>query len=142
MSAHGSPPGTRGSGSRRRPSYTSPSLRVSDAERTQATDRLSRHYADGRLDESTFSQRLDQAMNAKTQSDLSALFTDLPGAAAPQPAVRRHDRRTPRIVFLVLVIVLAAAAGNALAHTFLPWVLLGLLAAGVLRYGSRQRRRL
>ena len=67
---------------RRRASYANPNLRVSDAERAEAADRLSKHYGDGRLDEAAFNERLDQAMNAKTQSDLNALFTDLPGTEA------------------------------------------------------------
>ncbi len=149
MSAPGNPPVTGGPGPRWRASYTGPNLRVSDAERAEAAERLSGHYADGRLDEATFNERLDQAMSAKIQSDLSALFTDLPGAGAPQPAPRtppavaaggRRARR-PRILFLVFVIVVAAAVGHALANSYVPWVLFGLLAFGWLRYGPRRRGR-
>jgi hypothetical protein len=145
MSAPGNPPWTRASGPSRRASYTGTHLRVSDAERAEAAEQLSRHYADGRLDEATFNERLDQAMSAKTQSDLSALFTDLPGAEAPQPtppAVRGSRARRSRILFLVVIIVIAAAVGQALAHSFVPWVLFGLLVFGWLRYGQRQRGRL
>jgi DUF1707 SHOCT-like domain len=149
MSAPGNPSWTRGPTARRR-AGDAPHLRVSDAERAQAADRLSRHYADGRLDEATFNQRLDQAMNATTQADLSALFTDLPGPHAPPgtqaPAVAEHtgDRRArrPRLLLFALVIVIAAAAGPALAHAVLPWLLVSLLVLAWLRYGPRPRRRL
>lgn len=143
MSTPGNPPWAHGSGSRRRAGYI-PHLRVSDAERAQAADHLSRHYADGRLDEPAFNERLDRAMNAKTQSELSALFTDLPGTQAPPPAEHKRDRRARphRVLFLLFVIVIAAAVGQALAHAFVPWLLLGVLALVWLRFGPRPRRRL
>jgi hypothetical protein len=144
MSAPVNPPRTRGSVPGGQPHGTTPHLRVSDAERTQAADQLAKHYADGRLDEATFNARLDQAMSAKTGADLSALFTDLPGGQAPRPAAPAMRGRRPRrhrILLLVLIIVIAAAAGDALAHSFIPWLLLGLLAIGWLRYGPRPSRR-
>jgi DUF1707 SHOCT-like domain len=143
MSAPGNPPWTHGSGSRRRASYT-PHLRVSDAERAQAADHLSRHYADGRLDEAAFNERLDRAMHATTQSELNALFTDLPGTEAPGTAERERGGRTRplRVLLLVFVIMIAAAAGHALAQSFVPWLLLGVLALAWLRFGPWPRRRL
>ena len=60
-------------------------LRVSDAERNAVADKLSRHYADGRLDEAEFKERLDAAMSAKTQGDLAGLFDDLPPLATEPP---------------------------------------------------------
>jgi Flp pilus assembly protein TadB len=143
MSAPGSPPWTHGSGSRRRAGYT-PHLRVSDADRAQAADRLSRHYADGRLDEPTFNERLDQAMQAKTQSELTALFTDLPETGAPEAAEHSSGGRARRhrVLFLLFVIVIAAAVGHALAESFVPWLLFGVLALVWLRFGPWQRRRL
>ena len=55
---------------RSRAAYGNPSMRISDAERAEVSDRLSQHYGDGRLDEAEFGKRLDQAMHAVTQSDL------------------------------------------------------------------------
>jgi hypothetical protein len=68
-------------------------MRISDAERAEVADRLSKHYGDGRLDQAEFNARLDRAMSAKTQQDLGGLFADLPddeasAAATPQPRVR------------------------------------------------------
>ncbi len=54
------------------------SLRVSDAERAQVADQLSRHYTEGRLDQDEFGRRLDQAMAAKTYRDFTGLLQDLP----------------------------------------------------------------
>jgi uncharacterized protein DUF1707 len=153
MSAPCSPPGTRGSGPFRRASYTRPDMRVSDAERTEAADRLSEHYSAGRLDQATFNERLDRAMTAKTQSDLSGLFTDLPGARPPEPTPEGNGRRrrraraemsgrprASRIAFLVLVVVIAAALGHVLMKVLIPWLVIALVAYLLLRWHGQRRR--
>ena len=49
-------------------------------------ERLSHHFADGRLDQAEFSARLDRATGAKTRRDLDGLFDDLPRLAdEPSP---------------------------------------------------------
>jgi hypothetical protein len=113
-------------------------MRVSDADRAAVADRLSKHYGDGRLDQAEFDERIDQAMRAKTQADLSGLFADLPGDEPPvAPPARQHRPRQRRFIFLVLVVVLAAAVGQALAHSFVLWLLIGLVAFLWLRHGPR-----
>jgi Domain of unknown function (DUF1707) len=130
----------------------SPTMRVSDAERAEVADRLSRHYGDGRLDQAEFNERLDQAMRAKTRQDLNGLFTDLPEGEAAQNAAARqrgqvqhghpqYGRPHHRVLFLVLVIAVTATAGQALARSYIPWFLIGLLVALWLRYGPWPDRR-
>ena len=58
-------------------------IRVSDAERDQAVAELSEHYQAGRLTLEEFDDRSNLALQARTGSDLSGLFTDLPQGAAP-----------------------------------------------------------
>src|SRR5215831_19775698 len=109
----------------RRASQANPNVRVSHAERTEVTDGLSKHYADGRLDEEEFNERLDRAMKAKTRADLDGLFNDLPGeepprppAGPPAPPMVRPPRRPsalPRIAFLAFVAIVAIMVGQALA---------------------------
>ncbi|GAA1397739.1 DUF1707 domain-containing protein [Luteococcus peritonei] len=53
--------------------------RIGDAERDQAAELLREHMAAGRLDHAEFDERLGQALSARTQPELDALFTDLPG---------------------------------------------------------------
>ena len=93
-------------------------LRASDDERNAVADKLSRHYAEGRLDEVEFKNRLDTAMSATTRGDLNGLFDDLPrlqqrarataAAAPPGPALdprrgrRRHRRRARPCPFFPL----------------------------------------
>jgi hypothetical protein len=65
-------------------------MRVSDAERQAAADRLRAAMAEGRLDLLEYDNRLARAYASVTYGDLDGLFADLPagtGAVAPhQPA--------------------------------------------------------
>jgi hypothetical protein len=47
-----------------------------------------------------------------------------------------------RMVFVAVAAVIAAAVGMALLHSFIPWLLVGLVALVGLRYGLRRYRRL
>jgi hypothetical protein len=144
-----SPPWTRGSASRRQASYDSyahPGLRISDAERAEVADRLSRHYGDGRLDQAEFDQRLDQAMRAKTQADLDGLFADLPPAEPSGPPARKRREPRPghpflRILAFALLIVVAIVTAHALLQSFIPWLLIGLIVFWWLRRGPGQYHR-
>jgi Flp pilus assembly protein TadB len=143
MSAPSSPPWFL-TATRRRTSYSS--MRISDAERTEAADLLSKHYGDGRLDEAEFNQRLDQAMRARTYADLSGLFDDLPrteteAAEAPRTPARRPGHRHPSRLFLMVALVIAAAvvAGHALAWFATAWIWLALLGAVLFIAESRRR---
>lgn len=107
-------------------------MRVSDAERSAVGDLLSKHYADGRLDDIEFKERLDKAMSAKTRGDLRGLTADLPPLSAPQSAPVPHRSHHWPLVAAVIVGALAFSAA-ASAWTFgphVPWLL--VLIVGVL----------
>ena len=108
---------------RRRSSYAD--LRISDAERSEVADLLSRHYGDGRLDQAEFNERLDQAMKAKTYKDLS-------GLSAEPVRHRRHLHLNHRALVLLLVVAIAVVAGHALVWSLGPWAWIGLLVVIVL----------
>lgn len=62
-------------------------LRASNAERDDALNLLSAHFADGRLDRAEFDERAEAALAARTRDQLRALFADLPGPGpVPTPA--------------------------------------------------------
>jgi hypothetical protein len=61
-------------------------LRIGDAERTVAADELGEHYAQGRLTTEEHLERLDRVMAARTRSELTPIFSDLPGSAYQVPA--------------------------------------------------------
>jgi hypothetical protein len=114
-------------------------LRVSDADRQAVTDRLSQHFADGRLDQAEFDDRVERAMSAKTRGDLTGLFADLPEAGAP--AVTGHPRRRHHpVLLLALFVVLASAAGHLLWWTVVPVFWLAFVVVAVLLLGRTAGR--
>ena len=118
-----------------------PDLRVSDSERAAVADRLSKHYADGRLDEAEFNERVETAMKAKRQSDFSGLFADLPDGYTSREVAREQRRHTHHgILLLIAVIVIAAIVVEAVVRSFFPWLLLGLLAVLWLRHDRWHHR--
>jgi hypothetical protein len=144
-------------------SSADPQMRISDAERAEVADRLSKHYSDGRLDQAEFNERLDRAMNAKTRADLNGLFADLPAAGEPgQPvkAVRPPDRRpgnrrpVHRVLGLILITIVAIFVARALMWPFfgffgfaghvlfvpVPWILIAIAVFLGWRYATRHRR--
>ena len=145
-------------------SSANPQMRISDADRAEVADRLSKHYSDGRLDQAEFNERLDRAMNAKTQADLNGLFADLPATDEPGKtvkAVRPSDRRprsrhpVQRVLGLILITVVAIFVARALMWPFfgffgffghvlfvpVPWILIAIVGFICWRYATRHRRR-
>jgi Domain of unknown function (DUF1707) len=106
-------------------------LRVSDADRQAVTDRLSQHFADGRLDQAEFDDRVGQAMSAKTRGDLNGLFSDLPETGAPAVTDLPRRRGYP-VLLLVLFVLLASAAAHMLWWVAGPVLWLVFLAAAVM----------
>jgi hypothetical protein len=131
-----------------RAEHVNPQMRVSDAERTEVVDRLSKHYSDGRLDQAEFDRRLDQAMKATTRADLDGLFADLPGGepsgwygSAETERPVRLPRRRHHIGLIILVIVAAVIIGHGVVHFFyFPWLLIAVLAFIWLRHIDNRRR--
>jgi len=62
----------------------SPTIRVSDQDRDHVAQILQAAFAEGRLDDDEFDERMRAALTARTSADLEVLSADLP-AAAPRP---------------------------------------------------------
>jgi len=128
-----------------------PSLRLSDADRSEVAERLSHHYADGRLDHAELDERLGRAMGARTVADLDGIFAGLPTGVGPTAvalstgavgartgrAVRhgpsagdpaRRASRPRRVVWLLVIAVLAAIAGQLLEGMHGGWWVVVLVA--------------
>jgi len=74
--------------------------RASDAERDAATERLQVAFAEGRLNDSEFDQRMRSALTALTRAELAGLLADLPEAAPlvrPGPAALAGGREPGRL---------------------------------------------
>lgn len=124
-------------------------LRIGDAERNDALEVLGEHFAEGRLDREEYDERCQQALAARTASDLTPLFTDLPGrrpaalvpSGSPGPAylppgVRPGAVPRSRVPFLPVLLVLVAMAIILGEFWIIP---LGL--AGWLLFRNAARRR-
>ena len=112
-------------------------MRASDEERNAVADKLSRHFAEGRLDQAEFKTRLDAAMSATTRGELNGLFYDLPRlpADAPPPVPRR--RRVVPFLFLFAVLVIVSGAllpWWPLYHV--PWVLFAIIGFCLWRWSG------
>ena len=75
---------------------TAPHIRVSDAERQGAAQRIGAAWAEGRLDDAEYDRRLSLAFAAVTYADLDQLFTDLPG---PRPVPPPPQYGPPTVAF-------------------------------------------
>ena len=114
---------------RRTASPADASLRASDDERNDVADKLARHYAEGRLDETEFKARLDIAMSAVTRGELHGLFHDLPRLPSePTPPVARHRRILPWLLVIVLAVVVAGVSFPYSPFPHVPWLLVALAA--------------
>jgi hypothetical protein len=60
----------------------SPATRASDRERDAVVQRVQEAFAEGRLDDTEFDERMRAALTARTHADLDVLLTDLPAASA------------------------------------------------------------
>jgi hypothetical protein len=115
-------------------------VRASDAECNEAADRLSRHFAEGRLDQLEFKNRLDTAMTATTRGDLGGLFYDLPRLAAePPPPPPRHRRLLPFVVMIGILMVAAGVTIDTWPFVHIPWLLVFVVAFFVWHRSGRRR---
>lgn len=134
-------------------------MRVSDAERAEVADRLASHFADGRLDQAEYDERLSRAMSAKTRADFAGLFEDLPGTGAPtadegygkpgidapRPPYQGRRRGPLHVVLTVALILIGLSIANHVFWGFFspgwffgPWWILAVVAVFIL--AARRRR--
>lgn len=89
-------------------------VRIGDAEREQALDKLGDHFAAGRLTREELDERIGNAMGARFDSDLQQVFRDLPDGARAVVARRARPQRnvglSAAVVVLVPLLVLAVIA--------------------------------
>ena len=143
------------------PSRRRASLRASDADREQIVYALRQHHGDGRLTVSEFTERMNQAYEAKTLGDLEGLTNDLPPLPPPleprpDPVRVNRGRFYQHLLtytcvncFLILLWIVSSAVTGRLLFFWPIWTLLGWgLAVGSHairvfgpRYGSSGDRR-
>lgn len=73
-----------------------PAIRASDRERDAATHRLQDAFAESRLDDSEFDERMRAALTARTRGELATLLADLPEVAPAQAGGQLAPAAGPR----------------------------------------------
>ena len=118
-------------------------IRVGDAERSDALDRLGTLFADGYLDVGEFEERTGQAAVARTRGELSVLFDDLPAEPAAlekrEPseveleeklaAKRKLDTATYTTLIGGLAVFFVLQIGLDLDYAWVVWPVVGILVA-------------
>jgi hypothetical protein len=108
-------------------------VRVSDSERDEVVQQLSRHTGDGRLTIDEFEERVEQVYASKTRRELDATLRSL-----PRPAVRAHRRvdiadRLRPLAGIGLLVLAVLAIG--------PWILWFAIPLLWCRIAGRTHRR-
>ena len=123
------------------------SLRIGDAERDQAVSLLSDHFVAGRLTQTEFEERSEQATQARYVSDLTPLFDDLPSPAelqvvqgpwSPQMARTRHRPGLPPPFLMLAPFLMIGLVITAITLTA-PWLLWGMFWIVLISGAHRNR---
>jgi hypothetical protein len=72
-----------------------PAVRASDRERDAVLQRVQQAFAEGRLDDAEFDERMRAALTARTRAELDALLADLPAATAAPASAPAISGRGP-----------------------------------------------
>ena len=116
-------------------SRTQASLRASDADREQLVDVLKGAFAEGRLSQDEYTERMERAYTAKTYGELALLSTDLPAQMPPAyPAYRSPGTNSLAVASLVFGVAEFFTAGL----TAVPAVVLGHKARRQIRMTGEQ----
>jgi hypothetical protein len=125
-------------------------MRIGTTEREAALTALQQHLAAGRLELDEFDERSRRAAEARTRSELAALFTDLPAPRpfldpAPGPSwqeIRHRSAGGPLFgragETAVALAPFLAVVLFFLLHTWLVFLLIPI--AGAVVYGNRRGR--
>ncbi|MEV2223433.1 DUF1707 SHOCT-like domain-containing protein [Nocardia vinacea] len=121
-----------------------PEIRIGTAEREHAMQRLSDHFAAGRLSVAEFDERSAVVAAALTRGDLEKVFVDLPEPAPVAAAPAKRDSgfiaewpERVMAVIPILAVILFFVTGSWLWFLAIP-------LSGALLFGGRhehQRRR-
>src|SRR3954454_11236708 len=84
-----------------------PDLRVSDQDRQQVIDQLSKHTGEGRLTLEEFEGRVDEVWHASKQSELRHALRELPVPQPHPPRTINRNRRREIDPFLRFAVVVA-----------------------------------
>ena len=111
------------------------SMRASSADRERAVDVLKAGFAEGRLTQDEYNDRMGRAYAARTYGDLAALTTDLPSGAFPAWPVPAYQPPPPSGTnsMAIASMVLGVAEFFTVGLTAIPAVVCGHIARRQIR---------
>ncbi len=128
-------------------STTPEPIRISNADRNQAIERLNAFYAEGRLDLDECSARLDEAYAARTDAELEHALRGLPKPedhpkTRPFESLRFPSRRAVQVATpAVMCTAVWAMTGHGYFWPEWVWLGAGVGILGGVRGSHRQRSR-
>ena len=124
--------------------HFNPALRAATADRERTVDVLKAGFAEGRLTQDEYNDRMSAAYDAKTYGELAALTADLPAGAVPYPAPMPQwqppgpPQRVRTNSMAILSMVLGLAEFPTLGLTSIPAIVAGHRARQEMRRTGEQ----
>jgi hypothetical protein len=130
-------------------------MRTSQADRERALDVLKAAFAEGRLDQDEYTERMGQVHASRTYAELAALTADLPvgplgsvmsGSLVPAapaeppavPASAGRGRPVSQLAIASLLFGIATLIYPVVPFTLLPAIVLGIAALARISTGSQR----
>jgi hypothetical protein len=110
-----------------------PSMRAATADRERAVDVLKAGFAEGRLTQEEYNDRMGRAYAARTYGELAALTADLPAGPLPVWPVAAYPPPTGTNSMAVASMVLGVAEFFTMGLTAIPAVICGHVARRQMR---------
>ena len=108
-------------------------LRVSDAERDDVVQILTRHHTEGRLDTEEFQDRVDATLRARTRAELAEQLTDLPRVTQSARRGRRTFAPLAAVVLVGFIAAMVLSGGRAFFGVW--WIAVAFFVLARVRYG-------
>ena len=110
-----------------------PSMRAATADRERAVDVLKAGFAEGRLTQEEYNDRMGRAYAARTYGELAALTADLPAGPLPVWPVAAYPPPTGTNSMAITSMVLGVAEFFTMGLTAVPAVICGHIARRQMR---------
>jgi hypothetical protein len=113
-----------------------PAMRAASADRERAVDVLKAGFAEGRLTQDEYNERMNRAYAARTYAELTALTADLPAGAMPMPMAYHMPVYQPPVSTNSLArasLVLGVAEFFTMGLTAIPAIICGHMAKREMR---------
>jgi uncharacterized membrane protein len=110
-----------------------PSMRAASADRERAVDVLKAGFAEGRLTQDEYNDRMGRAYAARTYGELTTLTADLPAGPLPAWPVAAYQQPTATNSMAIASLVLGVAEFFTVGLTAVPAVICGHIARRQMR---------